>query len=133
VPSLTKERAEQEAADAHKLICGSEDDGFLRFLASNYMSRGRHQQALQCLQRLTVLAPGAGLCVCSVVTLAVFASAHLCVPMHCSIAARWPCLSAARVHTTYNQLLNSHRPGCLHESCALWVVAHHHTEQLLWL
>jgi hypothetical protein len=52
------ERAEQEAADAHKLICGSEDDGFLRFLAANYMSRGRHQQALQCLQRLTVLAPG---------------------------------------------------------------------------
>jgi hypothetical protein len=55
---LAAERAEQEAADAHKLICGSEDDGFLRFLAANYMSRGRHQQALQCLQRLTVLAPG---------------------------------------------------------------------------
>lgn len=52
------ERAEQEAKDAHQLICGSEDDGFLRFLAANYMSRGRHQQALQCLQRLTVLAPG---------------------------------------------------------------------------
>ncbi|WIA12025.1 hypothetical protein OEZ85_012105 [Tetradesmus obliquus] len=57
-PREERERAEQEAKDAHQLICGSEDDGFLRFLAANYMSRGRHQQALQCLQRLTVLAPG---------------------------------------------------------------------------
>lgn len=54
------ERAEQEAADAAQLLsqCGSEDDGFLRFLAASYLSRGKNQQALQCLQRLTVLAPG---------------------------------------------------------------------------
>lgn len=58
VPSLAAERAELEAADARQLICGSEDDGFLRFLAANFLSSGRHQQALQCLQRLTVLAPG---------------------------------------------------------------------------
>eukprot|EP00878_Enallax_costatus_P020662 GHUV01021851.1.p1 GENE.GHUV01021851.1~~GHUV01021851.1.p1 ORF type:complete len:428 (+),score=137.64 GHUV01021851.1:1255-2538(+) len=52
-----KERSEQEAADAAAL-CGSEDDGFLRFLAAYYLSRRKHQLALQCLQRLTVLAPG---------------------------------------------------------------------------
>jgi len=52
------ERAELEALKAQQLVCGSEDDGFLRYLAASYLTRGMHQQALQCLQKLTVLAPG---------------------------------------------------------------------------
>lgn len=54
----TTERAELEAVAAQQLICGSEDAGFLRYLAASYMSRSMHEQALQCLERLTVLAPG---------------------------------------------------------------------------
>lgn len=52
------ERAELEALRAQQLVCGSEDVGFLRYLAASYVSRGMHQQALQCLQRLTMLSPG---------------------------------------------------------------------------
>jgi hypothetical protein len=59
------ERAELEALRAQQLVCGSEDVGFLRYLAASYVSRGMHQQALQCLQRLTMLSPGEGHgCVC---------------------------------------------------------------------
>jgi hypothetical protein len=60
-PLLTPppERAERDAFAAQQLICGSEDAGFLRYLAASYRSRGKHQPALQCLERLTVLAPGA--------------------------------------------------------------------------
>jgi hypothetical protein len=47
-----------EAAEAQDLICGAQDDGFLRYLAAYYLSKGMHPQALKCLQRLTVLAPG---------------------------------------------------------------------------
>lgn len=60
---LPAERAEQEDADAAAL-CGSEDDGFLRFLASYYLDRRKHQLAMQCLQRLTVLAPGGATQLC---------------------------------------------------------------------
>lgn len=52
------ERAELEALRAQQLVCGSEDVGFLRYLAASYVSRGMHQQALQVLQRLTTLSPG---------------------------------------------------------------------------
>jgi hypothetical protein len=52
------ERAELEALRAQQLVCGSEDVGFMRYLAASYVSRGMHQQALQCLQRLTMLSPG---------------------------------------------------------------------------
>lgn len=52
------ERAELEALRAQQLVCGSEDVGFLRYLAASYVSRGMHHQALQVLQRLTTLSPG---------------------------------------------------------------------------
>jgi hypothetical protein len=55
---MCTERAELEALRAQQLVCGSEDVGFLRYLAASYLSRGLHQQALQCLQRLTMLSPG---------------------------------------------------------------------------
>eukprot|EP00775_Hariotina_reticulata_P012990 gene12990-13119_t len=48
-----KERVEMEAAEAQDLICGAQDDGFLRYLAAYYLSKGMHPQALKCLQRLT--------------------------------------------------------------------------------
>lgn len=71
------ERAELEALRAQQLVCGSEDVGFLRYLAASYVSRGMHQQALQCLQRLTMLSPGAWR-VCVLDSLLAVAASILC-------------------------------------------------------